>query len=77
MAEQRWRISVDRNVCQSTAMCVSVAERFFELRGGYSTPIEPEVDPDEDVVEAAESCPLEAIKVHSVTDGHQIAPEPY
>jgi ferredoxin len=58
-------------------MCVSVAERFFELRDGYATPVEPETDPDEDVVEAAESCPLEAIKVHAVADGRLIAPQPY
>jgi ferredoxin len=58
-------------------MCVSVAERFFELRDGHAAPVEPEIDPDEDVVEAAENCPVEAIRVHAVADNRLIAPEEY
>lgn len=77
MTEERWRISVDKNVCQSTGMCVSLAPRYFELRDGYSEPLAEEVDPDEDVVEAAENCPVEAIKVTAAGDGRLIAPEPY
>lgn len=77
MAEERWRISVDRDVCQGTGMCTSVASRYFELNGGHAQPVEPEVDPDDDVVDAAESCPVEAILVTSTEDGRIIAPEPY
>jgi ferredoxin len=76
MAE-RWRVSVDRDVCQSTGMCVLNAEGYFRLRGGYSEPINEEIDPDDDVVDAAESCPTEAIRVTSTEDGRVVAPEPY
>jgi ferredoxin len=58
-------------------MCVLNAERYFELRGSYSEPIQDEIDPDDDVVDAAESCPTEAIRVTSAADGRVIAPEPY
>jgi ferredoxin len=77
VSDERWRISVDENVCQATGMCTSVAGRYFELRGGHSVPTEGEVDPDEDVIDAAEGCPVEAIRVVSVADGRVVAPEPY
>lgn len=75
VTEERWRIGVDKNVCQTTGMCVTLAARHFELRGGYSEPIEDEVEPDDDVIEAAENCPVEAIRVTAVSDGRLIAPE--
>ena len=77
MSEERWRLSVDRDTCQATGMCNSVAGRYFELRGGHSVPLADEIDPDEDVIDAAEGCPVEAILVASAKDGRVIAPEPY
>ena len=77
MPEERWRISVDRETCQASGMCVAVAAQHFELRDGYSAALAEEIDPDEDVVEAAESCPVEAIRVTAVADGRIVAPEPY
>lgn len=77
MSDERWRISVNRDVCQGTGMCTSMASKHFRLTGGHSEPIEPEVDPDDDVVDAAESCPVEAILVTAADDGRVIAPEPY
>jgi ferredoxin len=77
VSDERWRISVDQDVCQGTGMCTSVASRFFELRSGYSEPLDDEVEPDDDVVDAAEGCPVEAIRVVSLTDGRVVAPETY
>jgi ferredoxin len=77
VAQERWRISVDRDVCQGTGMCSSVAGRYFELSGGYSRALADEVDPDQDIVDAAEGCPVEAILVTAADDGRTIAPEPY
>jgi ferredoxin len=58
-------------------MCVTVAARHFELRGGFSEPLADEIEPDDDVIDAAENCPVEAIRVTAVEDGRLIAPEPY
>ena len=77
MANERWRIGVDQDVCQGTGMCVSMAPRHFELTGRHASPLAAEVDPDDDVVDAAENCPVEAILVTSARDGRVIAPEPY
>lgn len=77
MSDEVWRISVNRDVCQGTGMCTSMASKHFRLVGGHSEPIEPEIEPDDDVVDAAESCPVEAILVAAADDGRVIAPEPY
>jgi ferredoxin len=77
VADERWRISVNRDVCQGTGMCTSMAPNHFQLSGGHSSPIESEIDPEDDVVDAAESCPVEAILVVAADDGRVIAPEPY
>jgi ferredoxin len=77
MSDERWRITVNRDVCQGTGMCTSMARKHFQLTGGHSEPIESEIDPDDDVVDAAESCPVEAILVVAADDGRVIAPEPY
>ena len=77
MPEERWRISVDPDVCQATGMCTSVAPEHFELRGGCSNPLREVVEPSDDVIDAAEGCPVEAIKVESTVDGRVVAPEPY
>jgi ferredoxin len=77
MADERWRVSVNRDVCQGTGMCTSMAPKHFRLTAGHSEPIESEIDPEDDVVDAAESCPVEAILVTAADDGRVIAPEPY
>lgn len=77
MAQERWRLSVDRQACQGTGMCASVAEEHFVVRGGTAEPINDEIDPADDVIDAADGCPVEAIRVVSTVDGRLVAPEPY
>ena len=44
----RWKISVDKNVCISSAMCVALApDRFVLDEQQRSGPVEAEIDPDE------------------------------
>ena len=43
----RWKVSVDKNVCISSAMCVALApDRFVLDEQQRSGPVEPEIDPD-------------------------------
>lgn len=58
-------------------MCSSIAAQHFRLREGYSEPIHEEAEASDDIIDAAESCPVEAILVTSTDDGRVIAPEPY
>ena len=60
----RWKISVDKNVCISSAMCVAIAPGRFVLdEQRRSGPVEADIDPDEAVRDAAASCPSEAIRL--------------
>jgi ferredoxin len=75
MTDERWRITVDRGTCIGSAVCVGTAPARFALNGGTSEPIDAEIDPDEAAIDAAESCPMEAIRVVEIGSGKVLAPE--
>lgn len=60
----RYRVQVDRELCQGSGLCVGIAPKTFEIGGDYkSRPLAEIVDANDDVLDAAECCPLEAIKL--------------
>lgn len=68
-----WKISVDKNVCICSAMCVALAPGRFVLDGQQrSGPVETEIDPDEEVRDAAASCPSEAISLVDADTGQPV-----
>lgn len=69
-----WRIAVDPRLCISSGMCVaSVPGRFAFGPDEHSQPISELIDEDEEVRDAAASCPVEAI---SLTDAETGSPVP-
>jgi ferredoxin len=69
----RWKISVDKNVCIPSAMCVAIAPGRFVLDEQYrSGPVEAVIDPDEVVRDAAASCPSEAISLVEADTGRPV-----
>ena len=74
MSESQWRIDIDRHTCISSGMCAGVAPDHFELEGDGAHALAEVVDQDEAVIDAAESCPVEAIRVFAATDGSLVAP---
>ena len=68
-----WRIDVDARRCIGSGGCVGMAPAHFRLEAGSATPIAATVEPDETVIDAAESCPVEAITVRD-DDGGLVAP---
>ncbi len=63
---------MERARCIGTKACISTAPSTFELDPTLvASVIDPEGDPEADVVEAAESCPTGAISVWK--DGIKIA----
>jgi ferredoxin len=71
----RWHIEVDRSVCIGSAQCVHHAPRGFRLDPGrQSRPVEADADASEQVLAAAESCPVEAITITLSAGGEQIFP---
>ncbi|MEV4715453.1 ferredoxin [Micromonospora sp. NPDC049374] len=68
-----WRIQVDAARCIGSGSCVGMAPAHFRMESGLATPVAAAVEPTEAVIDAAESCPVEAIAVRD-DDGTVLAP---
>ncbi|WP_307868343.1 ferredoxin [Umezawaea beigongshangensis] len=69
-----WRIDVDRETCVGSGMCTAIASNRFVLVADRARAVDATVEPDEAVLDAAESCPMEAIVVRDEA-GRVLAPE--
>ncbi len=69
-----WRIEVDRTSCVGSGMCTAIAPERFVLVGDRAQAVEAAVEPDDAVLDAAESCPMEAIVVRG-ENAEVLAPE--
>ena len=74
VTNERWRVEVDATTCAASALCVSLAPARFRLDDGTARPVAEHIDPDDDVIDAAESCPTGAISVYSA-DGELLSPK--
>ncbi|MFE9094210.1 ferredoxin [Streptomyces sp. NPDC007264] len=71
----RWHIEVDRSVCIGSAQCVNHAPDAFRLDSArQSHPLEPDTDAGEQVLAAAENCPVEAIVITVLGSGEPVFP---
>ncbi|MFF7973990.1 4Fe-4S domain-containing protein [Streptomyces sp. NPDC007905] len=71
----RWHIEVDRSVCVGSAQCLHHAADGFRLDSArQSHPVEPDADASEQLLGAAESCPVEAITITLVGSGEPVFP---
>ncbi|MEV5598352.1 ferredoxin [Streptomyces sp. NPDC052496] len=74
-APGRWHVEVDRSVCIGSGLCVATAPDGFELdTARQSHPVHPECDACDDVLAAAEGCPVEAITVRLAATGEVVFP---
>jgi ferredoxin len=70
----RWHVTVDRDACLGSGVCAATAPRHFRLEGGKSRALRDDIEPDGIVLEAADTCPAEAITVVDGAD-HRLAPD--
>ena len=57
-------ISVNKDLCIGCGLCTTIAEKTFKLDdNGKAEVINPNGDSEEKIKEAAESCPVGAIRV--------------
>lgn len=69
-----WKIDVDPGRCIGSGMCAALAPERFLLDGPYAVPVTADAEPDEVLLDAADSCPATAI---TITDGGvEIGPRP-
>ncbi|KEF07526.1 ferredoxin [Streptomyces rimosus] len=74
-AGPRWYVEGDRGVCIGSGMCVATAPGGFELDAArQSHPVRPECAASDDVLAAAEGCPVEAISVTDARTGEAVFP---
>jgi ferredoxin len=69
-----WKVSVDAATCIGSGICAGMAPERFVLNGRWATVIQEDTEPDEVLLDAADSCPAGAITV--VEDGEEIGPRP-
>ncbi|MER7330530.1 MULTISPECIES: ferredoxin [unclassified Micromonospora] len=74
--DEQWRVHVDRARCIGSGICAGTAPGHFVLVDGLSHPLAERVAPDDALVDAADSCPMEAVIVSEVDSLRRIAPEP-
>jgi ferredoxin len=68
-------VSVDRLRCAGTGLCTTSAPADLALGAdGRARSLRERTDALDEVVEAAELCPMEAITVRRVATGEQLAP---
>lgn len=72
---RKLKITVDLNVCVGNAMCETFATNTFALNDDRQSSVaNPDGDPEEVVLEAAENCPVSAITVSDADSGEQLFP---
>ena len=72
---RKLRISVDHNVCVGNSMCETLAPKVFVLNDDrQSEAVNPDGDTEENTLEAAENCPVSAIKVVDAETGETLFP---
>ena len=74
--EERLKVQVDEDNCVGSRLCQLAASEVFEVdeTRGISTVLVDEVEASEDVWEAIEGCPREAIIAKDAGSGQQLFP---
>jgi ferredoxin len=69
-----WKITVDRDACLGSGLCASTAPSHFRLDDGKSRTIPENIEPDDLLLDIADTCPAEAITVYDAA-GRRLAPD--
>ena len=68
-------VSVDHNLCVGNSMCETIAPKVFVLNDDrQSEAVDPDGDTEENILEAAENCPVSAITVVDAETGEKLFP---
>lgn len=71
----KWKVTIDRNLCIGAASCIAVAPKAFNLDNEAKAIFLPTVEEElpENILDAAKACPVAAIIIHD-ENGKQIYP---
>ncbi|MGD6749702.1 ferredoxin [Streptomyces sp. BH105] len=72
-----WKVTVDPRACVRTGLCAASAPKEFALDEKGQGRVTAETLPaSEEVLEVAESCPMEAISIADAGTGQAVFPPP-
>lgn len=71
--DDHWQVEVT-DKCLGSGLCTGTAPGHFRLSEGRSRPLTDLVEPADILVEAAETCPAEAILVRDAATSAVVAP---
>lgn len=75
MSETKWRVTVDKDLCIGSGGCVLRAPEGFEFDAARQSCARQELlEPSDLVLEAAETCPVEAIEIVEEGTGAVVFP---
>ena len=68
-----WRVTVDTGSCISSGVCLGVAPGRFRFDASqHSSPVRALTEPDDQIRDAAMSCPVEAILLTDADTGKPV-----
>jgi ferredoxin len=70
-----WKVSVVGDRCMGSGLCAGTRPDEFVLEGVAAEAVHAEVEPDEELLDVADSCPALAIEVRDEA-GKEIGPRP-
>ena len=72
---RKLRVSVDLDICVGNAMCETYAPKVFVLNDDRQSIVaDPNADTEENIMEAAQDCPVSAITVIDDETGETLFP---
>ena len=72
---RKLQVTVNHDLCVGNAMCETIAANVFVLNDDrQSEAKDPSADTEETILEAAENCPVSAIKVVDANTGETLFP---
>ena len=75
MTRMTWQVSVSGERCIGSGLCAGTRPDAFVLEGVTAEPVNAQVEPDEELLDVADSCPALAIEVLDEA-GQEIGPRP-
>lgn len=72
-AEAAWLVEVDHAVCMGAGLCNGAYPDRFRLSEGKSVPTAERIEPSQDVLDAADYCPFQAIQVSDLATGEPLS----
>jgi ferredoxin len=72
----KYKVEIDRDLCIGDQACCAEAPNTFEMDDeNIAVVTNPAGDSDDEILAAAKTCPVDAIKVIDTATGKQVWPE--